>query len=198
MNIRIRFRSRGDGAPHGASYATAEEFASLFESKRDVLRRLALLLTASSEMAEQTLSLALEDCRSNGSVSTDWMLQWARRAIVRNAIHLLLPPATTSAMQNDDHRHDNSQPIKVPTALPTDIPSILRMPDFERLVFVITVPEHIPLQDCALLMDRSPKEVSDAQDRSLCLSAFAERDDQVSFEGRVAGGDSPCGSLFEN
>jgi len=142
-------------------------------------------------LAERALSLALTDCRLNGSVSTDWMLQWARRMIVRNAIHLVPPPAKTSATQNHEQRHDDSRSIKVATALPADIPSILKMPDFERLVFVITVLEHISLQDCALLMGRWPKEVSDAQGRSICLSAFAEYDDQVSFKGRVAGGDRP-------
>lgn len=196
MNIRAQGRTRGNGAHNGMSYATAEDFGTLFESKRDALRRLALLLTGSSEMVEQTLSLALKDCRLNGSVSTDWMLQWARRAIVRNAIHLVLPPAATAATENHDQRHDDSRSMKAATALPTDIPSILRMPDFERLVFVITVLEHISLQDCALLMDRSPKEVRDAQNRSMCLSAFAEHDDEVPFNGRVAGGNSPCGSLI--
>ena len=181
-------------------YATAEEFASLFESEREPLFRLAWLLTASSEKAEQGLSLALSDCRLNGSVSTDWIFSWARRAIVRNAIQLILRPELALSAQNPngDGHYGNSQAISAATTHRIDDLSILKMPDFVRLVFVITVLEHMSIQDCALLMGRSPKEVLDAQKRAMRISSFPERDFNASFEGGEAERDDTCEKLFDN
>ena len=199
MNIRLQRRARRNGLAGGTDYATAEQFESLFESKWEALLRLALLLTASSEKAEQTLSLALRDCKLAGSVSADWIVPWARRAIVRSAIQLVFPSVSASATQtpNGDCYDGNSLAIPASTALGVDVPSIVKLPDFERLVFVITVLEHISIQDCALLVARSRKEVWDAQKHAMRLSTFAEHGLHASVEDGPTEGDMR-GKLFEN
>lgn len=200
MSIGSKRENRRNGLAGPTDYATAEEFASLFESEREPLFRLAWLLTASSEKAEQSLSLALSDCRLNGSVSTDSIFSWARRAIVRNAIQLILCPELALPAQNPngDGHYGNSQAISSAAIHRIDDLSILKMPDFVRLVFVITVLEHMSIQDCALLMGRSPKEVRNAQKRAIRNTHFAENILDVSFDDGATEQDVTCGKLFEN
>lgn len=174
MRTDLLSRTRRNGSGRWPDYATAEEFESLFEHQRQPLLRLALLLTANSEKAEQSLGFALRDCRLNGSVATDWIITWARRAIVRNAIQLVSPPVSVSATQtlNDDGHDGKMLGISGTISICVDVPSIVKLPDFERLVYVITVLERSSIQDCALLLARSPKEVRDAQKRALAIAAF--------------------------
>ena len=200
MNIRSQRGTRGDSLAHRIKYATAEDFENLFESNRDALHRLALLLTATSSKAEQSLVLALRDCRLSGSVSEDWIFPWARRAIVRNAIQLVLPPASASGTQtlNGDANNSSSLAIQALPSLRVDFRTVPKLPDFERLVFVITVLEHISIQDCALLLARSPKEVHDAQKYAMQISIFAEHGpNSSSFDDGATQRDT-CGQLFEN
>lgn len=200
MGTRLQSRTRRNGLGVWTDYATAEEFESLFESKREPLLRLALLLTASSEKAEQSLSFAMRDCRLNGSVAPDWILTWARRAIVRNAIQLVFPPVSASATQtlNDDGHDGKLLGISAAISIRVDLPSIVKLPDFERLVYVITVLERSSIQDCALLLARSPKEIRDAQKRAIGIASFLEHDFNVPSEDGAAEVDDTCGKLIEN
>jgi hypothetical protein len=199
MSISLRRSARRDREGGWTDYATPEEFERLFESKREPLLRLALLLTGSVEKAEQSLNHALRDCRLNGSVSTDWVLPWARRAIVRNAIELVcLPVSVSGALPiNGDGADGNSQAVPAATSLHEDISLIEKLPDFERLVPIITVLEHISVQDCALLLARSLKEVCDAQKRAIRLLAFAAHGANAPFKHGPAERYT-CGKQFEN
>jgi len=178
MFIGVQSRTRRTGVSAWTDYATPEKFQDLFESKREQLFRLAMLLTASAEKAVQTLNLALRDCSLNGSVSTDWILPWARRAVIRNAIHLVSPPvsAITARSTNGNRADDTSRVNPAATSFRMDDSSIEKLPDFDRLVIVITVLEHISIQDCALLSARSPKDVCDAQKRGMRISSLMEHD----------------------
>jgi len=199
MSISIRRSSRRNREGSWTDYATPEEFERLFESKREPLLRLALLLTGSVEKAELSLTHALRDCRLNGSVSTDWILPWARRAIVRNAIELVCLPVSASRAlpMNGDGAGGNSQAVPAATSLQENIASIEKLPDFERLVLIMTVLEHISIQDCALLLARSLKEVWDAQKRAKHLLAFVAHGANASFKHGPAERYT-CGKQFEN
>jgi len=198
MAIGLRRQTQRKEVAGRSHYATAEEFENLFESERKPLLRLALLLTASAEKAEQSLNLALKDCRLNGSVSTDWIISWARRAIVRTAIELVPRPVSAAAAQTviNNYHHCSTQ-VSAAVALQIDVPMILQMPDFERFVFVTTVLERISIHDCALLLARSPKDVCDAQTRAMRTSLFAQHDLNASFDVNSAERNT-CGKAFEN
>ena len=200
MGTGLRSSTRRNGLGGWTDYATAEEFESLFESKREPLLRLALLLTASSEKAAQSLSFAMRDCRLSGSVAPDWILTWARRAIVRNAIQLVFAPVSASATQTlNDAGHDGKLPgSSTAISIRTDVPSIMKLPDFERLVYVITVLERSSIQDCALLMARSPKEVQDAQQRAIAIASLLEHHFNVHSEDGTAEVGDTCGKLIED
>jgi len=150
-------------------YASKEEFVSLFESERMVLQGLALLLTASSEAAERCLSLALQECIANSSVSKDWMLAWARRMIIRNAINVVMEPEEHLFTRLSGNAETGSIVFSEDGSLDQIANShlILALPDFDRLVFVICILERHPIQDCALLLDRPPREINEARQRAI-------------------------------
>lgn len=200
MSIGLKHENRRNVFAGRTDYATSEQFESLFKSRREPLLRLALLLTASSEKAAQSLTLALRDCTLNGSVSTDWIFLWARRAVVRNAAQLVFRKELVSHARNPDGNchHGNSQVNSAETTRRIDIPSILKMPEFERLVFVITVLEHSSIQDCALLMGQSPKEICDAQKRAMGMSFLAEYEFNVPSEDGATEGDETWRQPFKN
>ena len=144
-------------------YASSEEFANTFERERDGLQRLALLLTTNSEAAKLCLSHAFRECVAGSSVSKEWVLNWARRVVIRNAINFVLGPEGQSLV-NTNGDADNGliafSPDDSPDAV-AESQSILGLPEFERLVFVICVLECYSIHDCALLLGKSPREVNE-------------------------------------
>jgi len=142
-------------------YARKEEFVSVFECERLGLQRLALLLTANSVTAKRCLIRAFRECITSSSVSREWVLSWTRRMVIRNAIGLLIDPGSQSFVNTNDDA-DNEliafSPDDSLSAIATP-KSILDLPEFERLVFVICVLERYSIHDCALLLGKSPQEV---------------------------------------
>lgn len=188
MNIGLRRGARRNGVAGGTDYATPEEFERLFDFQQASLLRLALLLTGSPEKAEKSLNHALRDCRLSSSVSMDWVLRWARRAIVRSAIQLVGLPdsAPPIKIMNGDSAGGNIQGMPAATSFHVDVSSVQTLPDLERLVIVMTILERMSIQDCALLLARSPKEVCDAQKRAIRLSAPAAHVPNASFKDGAA------------
>ena len=62
---------------------------SVFECERVGFHWLAALLTGDSEIAKRCVALAFRECMVSDSVSKGWVLRWARRTVIRNAIRLL-------------------------------------------------------------------------------------------------------------
>ncbi len=168
MSKALYLKSSADRAFKRSEYDTPEEFRDLFASRGPALLHLAFQLTANSKAAQQCLTVALGDCLSNSSVSKEWIGTWARRAVVRRAIRLIVdtegpPPAGTpvgqEALIRMRPRSFGMEPVP-------DL-HIMVLRDFERLVFVICILEGYSIQDCALLLGRSRKDVYDAQSRAM-------------------------------
>ena len=149
-------------------YAGKDEFVSAFESKKTTLYRLALSLTTKPKEAERCLILALRECISSSSVSKDWAYKWSRRVVIRTAIRLVMDSNALSSAEA------SAEAGTALTALSTeDLPdptvtfqAILALPDFDRFVFVICILERYSVHECALLLDKSPKDVNDAKKRT--------------------------------
>jgi hypothetical protein len=148
-------------------YASKDEFASIFECEQAGLQRLALLLTADSEAAKRCLICSFRDCVASISVSREWVVSWSRRVVIRNAISLLMGSEGQSFINTNDDAVN-----KLITFFSGDSPgalaeyeSILELPEFERLIFVICVLEHYSVHDCALLLGRSPREIEEVRHR---------------------------------
>ena len=148
--------------------AGKEDFVGLFESERVTLKRLALLLTANSHLANQCLVLALRDCIEQSSVAKGWVLTWTRRVVIRNAISLVMGYGGQPLMETT---HDAEKDMVVfsaeesPAPIADDQP-ILDLPKFDRFVFVICILERCSLNDCALLLGSSPRDVFEACKRT--------------------------------
>lgn len=176
MRSALQFRSKQFDLIEEYTYATADDFQRLFAREMIDLFRLSLCLTVDAEKAERGLILAMRECFANNSVSREWALIWARRAVVRNAIRLVfgaesLNPHNTHCEAALDSR---LPPSGYQIEALQDSLAILMLPDLERLVFVICELERYSIPDCALLLKRSPKEISDARVRAINQVAAAD------------------------
>jgi hypothetical protein len=148
-------------------YARREEFVSVFQCERIGLQRLALLLTANSEAVRRCLIRAFRECIASSSVSKEWVLRWTRRMVIRNAISLVMGPEGELFVNTNDDADDGliafSQDDS-PGAI-AETASILDLPELDRFVFVICVLERYSTYDCALLLGRAPRDISEARQR---------------------------------
>ena len=154
-------------------YATSTEFCREFTENMDSMHLLSLLLTADLMKAEECFVRGLADCVTGSFVFRDWARSWARRTIIQNAIRMFAP------------RKDNSAVAEVPSG-PVGhsfgrtpeagyaIGSILRLKDFERFVFVMSVLEKYSDQDCALLLGCSRQDIGETRMRALVHVAETE------------------------
>lgn len=171
MKSALQFSSNQFKLTEEYSYATADDFQRLFAREIADYFRLAVRLTGDAEKAESCLILAMRECFANSAVSKEWALIWIRRAVVRNAIRLVsdmenvMPNETYRAAGFVSHLPPSAHRME---ALRESL-AILTLPDFERLVFVICVLERYSIPECALLLKRSPKDVSDARMRAIDL-----------------------------
>ena len=163
----MRVRWFGKKVSEECEYARMEEFATLFEREQVSLQRLAVLLTANAEAAKQCLIRSFRECIASSSVSKDWILSWTRRMIIRNAISLVIGPESQSFVNTNDDADNGLIAFfpDDPLGAIAESESIFDLPEFDRFVFVICVFERYSVQDCALLLGRSPRDINEARQR---------------------------------
>ena len=141
-------------------YATGGDFCRIFKEDMDRLYRLAFLLTADHEKAEQCFVSGLDDVVKGNPVFKEWARSWARRAVILNAVRVINPrPA-----DGNNHYQLSSDPVdKINRALPAakeaEIAAILALGAFERFVYVITVLERYSDQECSVLVGCTRRDV---------------------------------------
>lgn len=148
-------------------YVSKEEFAGLFDSEQVALQQLALLLTSNLAAVSQCLGLALQQCLTSSSVFKGRGFASARRMVIRNAIDLVMGPGGQPLVDMSSGAHHEQVALSPDYYLGAVAASesILGLPAFERLVFVICVLEGYSIRDCALLLRRSPLDISEARER---------------------------------
>ena len=127
---------------------------------------LSFLLTADHEKAEKCFVSGLDDCVEGNNVFREWARSWARRAIVQNAVRMLAPrqeDPTGAPAPVDSVDYGFSQTPEANAA----IAHILKLRDFERFVFVLSVLERYSEQDCSVLLGCSRQDVREAKTRGL-------------------------------
>lgn len=155
--MRPRRRSQvrgGDVSP----YATREDFIGIFHEHRNDLYQLAFLLTADHEKAEKCVVAGIEDCVKENRVFREWARSWAKRIIVENAIRELKPRPGFGSSSRAAAVFSHS-PESIGQGEHFDVEAILRLGDFERVVFVMSVLEHYSHHECALLLGCSVLEI---------------------------------------
>ena len=85
------FKRKRVANSEASKYAGAEDFRQVFGADRNMLHRLALLLTGDEEKAEQCFVAGLEDSVNTNGVFKEWARTWAKRVIIQNAISVLKP-----------------------------------------------------------------------------------------------------------
>jgi DNA-directed RNA polymerase specialized sigma24 family protein len=153
---------------HEASlYASHEDFHTIFNEDLKELYQLSFLLTRDPAKAERCLVTGLEDCVSGNRVFREWARSWAKRPIVQNAIRELKPrPSQSNSPLSGAMFSDMDQHSRGPGGH-FEIDAVLRLADFDRFVFVMSVLEHYSEHDCALLLGCSARDIREGRTRAL-------------------------------
>lgn len=151
----------------GSLYASHEDFHTIFNECLKELYQLSFLLTSDPAMAERCLVSGLEDCESGNRIFRDWARSWAKRTIVRNAIRELKPRPTHSNSSLSRAMFSNIDEHSRGPGGHFEIDAVLRLADFDRFVFVMSVLEHYSEHDCALLLGCSAGDIREGRTRAL-------------------------------
>jgi DNA-directed RNA polymerase specialized sigma24 family protein len=164
-------------------YATREDFIKVFNEDTNELYQLSFLLTGDHEKAEKCLVAGIEDCVKENRVFREWARSWAKRTIIQNAIRELRPHPNHSSSSPHASVPSHNQQSNV-SGEHFEAEAVLRLGDFERFVFVMSVLEHYSQHDCAFLLGRSISEVREARVRA--LEDLAGAHDVLSFTGELS------------
>jgi len=164
------------------AYATSTDFCRVFAENKDSMHLLSLLLTADQTKAEKCFVSGLEDCVKGNYVFRDWARSWARRTVIRNAVRMLAPLRNHSSATPVPGDPVNCRFGRAPEA-DAAIASILKVEDFERFVFVMSVLERYSDQDCSVLLGCSRQDVREARMRALHHVAESDRIRTVAGSG---------------
>ena len=132
---------------------------------------LSFLLTADVAKAEECFVSGLEHCVEGTYVFRDWARSWARRTIIQNAIRMLAPRRSQSAVADNPSDQVSCSFGRTPET-GFAIGSILALKDFERFVFVMSVLDKYPDHDCSILLGCARQDI--AETRTRALSHLAE------------------------
>ena len=159
-------RTDSNSAAKPQRYATSTDFARVFREDMGSLHLLSFLLTADHERAEKCFVSGLDDCVEGNNVFREWARSWARRAIVQNAIRMLAPrqEEPTGVPAPVDSGYYEFGPTPEANAA---ITNILKLRDFDRFVFVLSVLESYSDQESSVLLGCSRPDVRKARTRGL-------------------------------
>jgi len=151
----------------GNLYASHEDFHTIFNEGLKELYQLSFLLTRDSAKAERCLVVGLEDCVRGNRVFREWARSWAKRTIVQNAIRETNPRSIQSDSFPSRVRHSNIDQYSKDPGGHFEIDAVLRLADFDRFVFVMSVLEHYSEHECALLLGCPARDIREARTRAL-------------------------------
>ena len=150
-------------------YATVDDFCEIFTDEMHSLYLLSFLLTADNDKAEQCFVRGLGECEEGMGVFMEWARWWARRAILKHAIQMIMP----------EREHTNSLSfISLKGAVRSGknnlFAAIVALSAFERFVFVMSVLERQSDEDCSTLLGCSRRDIIIA--RELAIQSLANTD----------------------
>jgi hypothetical protein len=165
----------GETAPR---YATATDYYRIFVEEMDSLYLLAFLLTADKDMAEQSVVRGLGECVERIGVFMDRARSWARRAIVKDAIRKIRPDPQKGA-----NEFFGSVATWDVVGVSNPFVFIASLRAFERFIFVMSVLEGQPDEDCQSLLSCSRRQVVTARKAAMKLFGAATGRFEFDHEG---------------
>ena len=142
-------------------YATRADFCRVFEKEMNRLYLLSLLLTGDEAIAEQCFVGGLHIAQGGNPVFKEWAESWAARMIILNAIRMVRPRLTADTPELFGRVAERAATERAEMA------EIVKLPVFERFVFVMSVLEDYSEHECALHLGCTRAEVSAARTRAL-------------------------------
>ena len=142
-------------------YATRGDFCRIFEKDMNRLYLLSWLLTADEAIAEQCFVGGLHIAQEGNPVFKEWAEAWAARMITLNAIRMVRPRLTADTTEPFGRVADRAATERAEMA------EIVKLPVFERFVFVMSVLEHYSEHQCSLHLGCTRAEVRAARTRAL-------------------------------
>jgi DNA-directed RNA polymerase specialized sigma24 family protein len=152
-------------------HATKGDFCRIFTEQVGPLYRLALLLTGSSAAAERCFIAALDECVRTQRIAIEKTYFRAKRAVMQNAIRILQLHFSQrrQPLRLIDLFDDSGVPRRVDERCA--IGWLLSLPDFDRVVFVMSILEQYSEAACAFLLCCSLEDVRSARSRALMSTA---------------------------
>jgi hypothetical protein len=132
------------------------DVSRLFKGDMKSLFLLSLMLTADVDSAESCFVSSLDDCMSMKPTVGEWTNGWTRHVLVHNAIAMLRP-----TLDGD------KQPVSCDLGLKPALHAVMRLKNFERFVFVLSILEGYSDRECSLLLGPSSREIMAAKVRAL-------------------------------
>ncbi len=160
------FHSSTAAAVVARNYASPAEIVACFEDQRNVLSRLALLITGDQATADQALVHACEITLQGNSPFRDWLLEWAKAAAIASAISHGTEAIRICEAAYTDRRCPHAEHLPQGDAeeraasldliLGTDAQTLIAELDpLCRAVLVLRVAIRSSIQDCALRLNVS-------------------------------------------
>jgi hypothetical protein len=144
-------------------YAIAADFCRIFEEHMNSLYLLSFLLTADHNKAKECFVRSLDDSAKSNRVFKEWAHSWARRAVIQNAIQMIVPRPTEGSTSS------STSDVSIGHALAksAEIAAIVELPAFERFAFVVSILERYPDQQCSAFLNSTRDEVIAGRTRAL-------------------------------
>ena len=142
------------------------KIVACFQDQRNVLGRLALLITGDQATADQAVVQACEITLQGNSPFRDWLLEWAKVATIASAISSRTEAIRISEAAYKDQRcphdehlspgHDEERAASLDLILGADAQTLIAELDpLCRAVLVLRVALRSSIQDCALRLNVS-------------------------------------------
>jgi len=146
------------------NYASPAEIVDCFQNQRNVLSRLALLITGDQATADQAVAHACEITLQGNSPFRDWLLEWAKAATIAGAISHGTEAIRICEAAYKDRRCSHVEHLSQSDAeeratsldliLGTDAQIVIAELDpLCRAVLVLRVAVRSSIQDCALRLN---------------------------------------------
>ena len=147
-------------------HASPAEVVACFQDQRNLLGRLAFLITGDHAMADQAVVQACEVTLQGNSPFRDWLLEWAKAATIASAISHGTKAIRICEATYKDRRcphvehlsqgHDVERAASLDLILGADTQTLLTELDpLCRAVLVLRVAIRSSIQDCALRLNVS-------------------------------------------
>lgn len=159
------FHASASGADD-RNHASAAEVVTCFRDDKNLLKKLAFLITADKAMAEEAVAKACEITLQGNRPFRDWLLEWAKAATMGAAISLNGPAIRRSEVMYKDRRCQHAEhlcqmdeerrPANLALVLGMDAQEIIgELDPLCRAILVLRIAIRSSIQDCSLRLNVS-------------------------------------------